>query len=139
MDAVVQKLIEEYNARKGDCLCCIGTDCKHAMCGQCTKESCFKDKLDLKSFIIIRVATDAEKEFSKSELAAKLSAKADLRKSVYEDFSRYVDSQKEFLDKMLDEYSQSYNEAKHILDKHRRSFVLTKVESALLAIGEKIE
>jgi hypothetical protein len=139
MDVVVQKLIEEYNARKGDCLCCIGTDCKHAMCGQCTKESCFKDKLDLKSFIIMRVATDAEKEFSESDLAAKLSAKAELRKNVYEDFSRYVDSQKEFLDKMLDEYSQSYHEAKHILDKHRRSFVLTKVESVLSAVGEKIE
>lgn len=139
MDAVVQKLIEEYDARKGDCLCCIGTECKHAMCGQCTKESCFKDKLDLKSFIIMRVATDAEKEFSESELAAKLSAKAELRKNVYEDFSRYVDSQKEFLDKMLDEYSQSYHEAKHTLDKHRRSFVLAKVESVLSAIGEKIE
>jgi peptide subunit release factor 1 (eRF1) len=87
----------------------------------------------------MRVATNAEKEFSESDLAAKLSAKAELRKNVYEDFSRYVDSQKEFLDKMLDEYSQSYNEAKHILDKHRRSFVLTKVESVLSAVGEKIE
>lgn len=127
----VKTLIKEYNCRKGLCCYCEYDRLDGGRCGECKNKEWFVDKVDLRSYIADRVADEAKKVFIESDNGIHLKTKMEIRESVYEDFSHYVDSQKEKFDKLLDEYCVLYNAAKSDYEDAMKSYIAVQVHAAL--------
>jgi hypothetical protein len=121
----ISKYIKEYKDRENNCEYCAYYHIQGGRCGLCSSYDWFVQEINLKQYIIKRVTEDSGKDFEESDEAIQLKAKADLRKSVYDDFNKYVEKQKEFLDNELElkrkEWSDlqseyAYKTAKYISD-----------------------
>lgn len=98
----INKYIQEYKDRNNKCEFCAYHNIHGGRCHVCKNHDWFVHDINLKQYIIKRVTEDSEKEFISSKEGANLKAKVELRKSVYDDFNKYVENQKEFLDNELE-------------------------------------
>lgn len=99
----ISKYIKEYKDRENKCEFCAYHNTQFGRCSVCKDHDWFAQTFTLKEYIINRVSEDSEKEFKESDEAVQLKSKIDLRKNVYNDFNKYAENQKEFLDKELED------------------------------------
>lgn len=96
----ISKYIKEYKDNK--CKFCAYHKVQGGRCYMCKNHNWFAPEINLKQYVIKRVTEDSAKEFANSKEGRSLKEKVDLRKNVYDDFNKYVEKQKEFLDNELE-------------------------------------
>ena len=104
------KYIKEYKDRNNKCEYCAYHNIQGGRCYTCKNYNWFVQEINLKQYVIKRVTEDSNKEFMCSEKAITLQEKVKLRKSVYDDFNKYVERQKEFLDDELELKRKEWSE-----------------------------
>ena len=121
----ISKYIKEYKDRESKCEYCAYHHVHGGRCYICKNHDWFVQEINLKQYIIKRVTEYSAKEFANSKEAVALKEKIDLRKNVYNDFNKYVEKQKEVLNKELQdrhtelsnlESEYNYVKALHIKD-----------------------
>lgn len=130
----ISKYIKEYKDRNNKYKFCAYYKVQGGRCYTCKNYNWFVQEVDLKQFIIRRVAEDSEKEFKKSDEAIQLNAKISLRKNVYDDFSKYVEKQKEILDKELED---KYDELSSLMREYNykmAKFASDNIDKALSSL-----
>lgn len=99
----ISKYIKEYKNRNNKCEFCAYHNVQGGRCYMCKNHNWFVQEINLKQYVIKRVSEDSTHEFKASEKAAALEREIELRKNVYDDFSEYVEKQKEILDQELED------------------------------------
>ena len=130
----ISKYIKEYNDRKNKCKYCAYYNVQGGRCYMCKSYNWFVQEIDLKQFIIRRVAEDSEKEFKKSNEANDLKAKIDLRKNIYDDFYKYVEKQKEILDKELEDKRVEWSSLKNEYCYKMAKYASDNIDKALTSL-----
>ena len=127
----VKDLIKEYKHRKGLCSNCEYDNIKDCRCYKCKNGNLFVDTISLKEYVGDRIAEEAAKEFLESEGGIMLKTIMEVRERNYRNFIDHVNSQKEKLDKSLDEYREAYNAAKSDFENTMKSCMSIQVYKAL--------
>ena len=130
----ISKYIKEYNDRKNRCEFCAYHNIQGGRCYICKSYKWFVQEIDLKQFVIRRVAEDSEKEFKKSNEATQLNAKIDLRKNIYDDFYKYVEKQKEILDKELEDKRVEWSSLKNEYCYKMAKYASDNIDKALISL-----
>ena len=100
----------------------------------CKSYNWFVHEIDLKQFVIRRVAEDSNKEFINSKEANDLKAKIDLRKNIYDDFYKYVEKQKEILDKELEDKRVEWSSLKNEYCYKMAKYASDNIDKALTSL-----
>lgn len=98
----ISKYIKEYKDRENKCKYCAYYNIQGGRCYTCKNYNWFVQEINLKQYVMKRVSEDSNKEFINSKEAIDLKTRVDLRKNVYDDFNKYAEKQKEFLDNELE-------------------------------------
>ena len=91
----------------------------------------FVDTISLKEYVGDRIAEETAKEFLESEGGIMLKTIMEVRERNYRNFIDHVNSQKEKLDKSLDEYREAYNAAKSDFENTMKTCMAIQVYKAL--------
>ena len=127
----VKDLIKEYKHRKGLCSNCEYNNIKDCRCYKCKSGNLFVDTISLKEYVGDRIAEESAKDFLESDSGLTLKTIMEVRERNYKNFIDHVNSQKEKLDKSLDEYREAYNAAKSDFENTMKSFMSIQVYKAL--------
>lgn len=130
----ISKYIKEYKDRNNKCKFCAYHNVQGGRCYTCKSYNWFVQEIDLKQFVIRRVTEDSEKEFRESDEAIQLNAKIDLRKNVYDDFSKYVEKQKEILYKELEDKYDELSSLKNEYIYKGAKFISDNIDKALASL-----
>ena len=128
----ISKYIKEYKDRINKCeFCAYYPMIQGSRCYMCEDHDWFVQEINLKQYIIKRVTEDSEKEFKESDEAIRLKTKADLRKNVYDDFNKYVEKQKEFFDKELEDKHREWSDLQSEYNHKMTSYISNSIDKAL--------
>lgn len=106
----ISKYIKEYKDRNNKCEFCAYHNIQGGRCYMCKNHNWFVQEINLKQYLIKRVSEDSTHEFKASEKAIALEREIELRKNVYDDFTKYVEKQKEILDNELELKRKEWSE-----------------------------
>ena len=131
----ISKYIKEYRDRNNKCeFCAYYPMIQGSRCYMCEDHDWFVQEINLKQYIIKRVTEDSNKEFINSKEAIDLKAKIDLRKNVYDDFNKYVEKQKEILDKELEDKHTEWSSLNSEYNNKMIVYVKDNVSKALASL-----
>lgn len=130
----IDKYIKEYKDRNNKCEFCAYNNVQGGRCYMCEDHDWFVQEIPLKQYVIKRVSEDSNKEFINSKEAVDLKVKIDLRKSVYDDFSKYVEKQKEILDQELEDKRKEWSDLQSEYAYKTARFVSDNIDKALASL-----
>jgi hypothetical protein len=130
----ISKYIKEYKDRENNCEYCAYYHIQGGRCGLCSSYDWFVQEINLKQYIIKRVTEDSGKDFEESDEAIRLKTKADLRKSVYDDFNKYVEKQKEILDQELEDKRKEWSDLQSEYAYKVASYISDNIDKALSSL-----
>lgn len=135
----ISKYIKEYKDRNNKCKFCVYHKVQGGRCYMCENHNWFVPEINLKQYVIKRVSEDSAEEFTNSKEGRSLKEKVDLCKNIYDDFNKYVEKQKEILDKEL---VDRHTEWSSLISDYRitiAKYVLDNVDKALESLDSIME
>lgn len=127
----IDKYIKEHKDRNNKCEFCAYNNVQGGRCYMCKNHNWFIQEINLKQYVIKRVSEDSNFEFLNSKEAIDLKAKVDLRKNVYDDFSEYVEKQKEILDQELKDKRKEWSDLQSEYAYKTALYISNNIDKAL--------
>jgi len=135
----ISKYIKEYKDRNNKCKFCAYDNVQGGRCYTCKNHNWFVQEIPLKQYVMKRVSEDSNNEFINSKEAIDLKAKIDLCKNVYDDFNKYVEKQKEILDKELEDRLDAWSSLQSEYAYKTARYISDNVDKALESLDSMEE
>ena len=133
------KYIKEYKDRNNKCEFCTYHNLQGGRCYMCKNHDWFVQDIDLTQYVIKRVTEDSEKEFKSSKDGEALNGKVYRMESVYNDYTKYVHNQKEFLDRELEERYKELTTFQKEYERAKDAYISDKIYKAFKSLHSMLE
>lgn len=130
----ISKYIKEYKDRNNKCEFCAYYNIQGGRCYMCKNHDWFVQEIPLKQYVMKRVSEDSNKEFINSKEAVDLKEKVEFRKTAYDNFNKYVEKQKEILDKELEEKREVWSDLQSEYAYKTAKYISDNIDKALISL-----